>query len=84
MTFSKICNKTCSEICSKICSKQSAAVVSLLSAALLSLSIGVLYARDADHNSRMFAAASTAKQQCINACRARYRDCRHMNQLPSF
>jgi len=32
---------------------------------------------------RTFAAAHTAKQQCINACRARYRDCHHLNQLPS-
>jgi hypothetical protein len=37
-----------------------------------------------DPSSRIFAAASTAKQQCINACRARYRDCRHLNQVPSF
>jgi hypothetical protein len=29
------------------------------------------------------ASAHTAKQQCINSCRARYRDCRRMNQLPS-
>ena len=30
------------------------------------------------------ARAQTAKQQCINTCRARYRDCRRLNQLPSF
>jgi hypothetical protein len=41
-------------------------------------------ARDADLASHTVAAAPTAKQQCINACRARYRDCRHLNQLPSF
>ena len=29
-------------------------------------------------------AAHTPKQQCINTCRARYRDCRHLNQLPSW
>jgi hypothetical protein len=29
------------------------------------------------------AAAATAKQQCMTACRARYRDCRRLNQLPS-
>jgi hypothetical protein len=28
-------------------------------------------------------AAHTAKQQCANTCRARYRDCRRLNQLPS-
>jgi hypothetical protein len=66
------------------CSKRSFAVVSLLFAVLLSLSIGTLNARDADLASRIFAAAQTAKQQCINTCRARYRDCRRMNQVPSF
>jgi hypothetical protein len=30
------------------------------------------------------ARAQTAKQQCINTCGVRYRDCRHLNQLPSF
>src|SRR4029450_9904645 len=59
-------------------------MVSLLFAVLLSLSIGTLNARDADLASRTFAAAQTAKQQCINTCRARYRDCRRLNQLPSF
>lgn len=66
------------------CSKRSFAVASLLSAVLLSSSIGTLNARDAALASRTFAAAQTAKQQCMNTCRARYRDCRHMNQLPSF
>ena len=65
------------------CSKRSSAVASLLFAVLLSLSIGTLNARDADLASRTFAAAHTAKQRCINTCRARYRDCRHLNQLPS-
>jgi hypothetical protein len=66
------------------CSKRPFAVASLLSAVLLSSSIGTLNARDAALASRTFAAAQTAKQQCMNTCRARYRDCRHMNQLPSF
>ena len=66
------------------CSKRSFAVVSPLLAWLLSLSIGTLNARDADLASRTFAAAQTAKQKCINTCRARYRDCRHLNQVPSF
>jgi hypothetical protein len=65
------------------CSKRSFVVVSLFFAVLLSLSIGTLSARDADLAYRTFAAAQTAKQQCINTCRARYRDCRHLNQLPS-
>ena len=62
------------------CSKRSFAVVSLLFAVLLSLSIGTLNARDADLASRTFAAAQTAKWKCINTCRARYRDCRRLNQ----
>jgi hypothetical protein len=66
------------------CSKRSFAVVSFLFAALLSLSIGTLKARDADLEFRTFAAAQTAKQRCINTCRAHYRDCRHLNQLPAF
>jgi len=66
------------------CSKGSLAVVSLLFAVLLLLSIRTLNARDADLASRTFVAAQTAKQQCINTCRARYRDCLHLNQLPSF
>ena|SRR6516165_5612589 len=41
-------------------------------------------ARDADLASHTVAAAPTAKQQCISICRARYRDCRRLNQLPSF
>ena len=69
-------------------SKRSFAVISTLFAVFLSLlsvavSTGTLNARDADLASRTFAATQTAKQQCINACRARYRDCRHLNQLPS-
>jgi hypothetical protein len=66
------------------CSMRSFAVISLLFAVLLSLSIGKLNARDADLASRTFAAAQTTKQKCINTCRARYRDCRRLNQLPSF
>jgi len=64
-------------------SKRSFADVSLLLAALLlSLSIGTLNARDADLTSRTFAAAQSAKQKCVNTCRARYRNCRRLNQLP--
>ena len=65
------------------CSKLLFAIVSLLFAVLLSPGIGALNARDADLASRTSAAAQTAKQQCINNCRARYRDCRRLNQLPS-
>jgi hypothetical protein len=65
------------------CTKRWFAIVSVVFAVLLSLNIGTLNAREADVASRTFAAAQTAKQQCINACRARYRDCRHLKQLPS-
>ena len=64
--------------------KRSFALVSLLFALLLSLSIGTLHARDADAPSPTFAAAQTPKQKCINTCRARYRDCRRLNQVPPF
>jgi hypothetical protein len=65
------------------CSKQSFAVVFVLFAALLSLNQGTLNARDAGLAPLAFAAAQTAKQQCINTCRARYRDCRSLKQIPS-
>jgi hypothetical protein len=45
---------------------------------LLFLSVGTLNARDADLVSHAFAAAQT------DTCRARYRDCRRLNQIPSF
>ena len=61
-------------------SKRSFAVVSVL---LLSLSAGTLNARDSDLASRTFAAAQTAKQKCMNTCRARYRDCQSKKQIPS-
>jgi hypothetical protein len=62
------------------CSKRSFAIISLLFAVLLSSGIGTLDARDADLASRSFAAAQTAKQQCVNTCRARYSDC--MTDVP--
>ena len=65
------------------CGKPAFAVFPLF-AALLSLSIGTLNARNADLAPRNFAAAHTAKQKCINTCRARFRDCRRLNQAPSF
>ena len=63
-------------------SKWSFAVTSLVFM-LLALSVETLNARDADLGPRAVAAAQTAKQQCLNNCRARYRDCRRLNQLPS-
>ena len=64
------------------CSKRSFTIVSALFAVLLSSSTGTLNARDADLAPLTFAAAQTA-EQCINACRARYRDCRSLKQIPS-
>jgi hypothetical protein len=66
------------------CSKRSFAVVSVLFTFLLSLSAGTLNARDTDPASLTLAAAQSAKQQCTNTCRARYRDCRSLKQIPSF
>ena len=65
------------------CRRRSSAFVSVLFA-LLSLGTGTLNARDADPASVIFAAAQTTKQQCMNACRARYRDCLALRQIPSF
>ena len=59
------------------------AVISIVLAALLSLSAGPLGARELDPAAWVLAAAPTAKQQCMNTCHARYRDCRRLNQLPS-
>ena len=64
------------------CSKRSFAVTSVLFAPLNLLSAGTLNARHAASDT--FAAAQTAKQKCINTCRARYRDCLCLNQLPSL
>ena len=47
------------------CSKRSFAIIALL----LSLSTGILNARDADLTSLTLAAAQTAKRQCGNTCR---------------
>jgi hypothetical protein len=65
-------------------SKRLFAIVSVVFAVLLSLFPGTLSARDGDLASFIFAAAQTAKQQCINTCRSRYRDCLSKKQIPSF
>src|ERR1700739_5014496 len=89
-------NKSCNSMtnCSKLAlffdlgrlamkfSKRSFSVVSVLFALLLSFSTRTLNAGDADLDSLIFAAAHTANQQCINTCRARYRDCRSLGQIP--
>jgi len=62
-------------------SKLKFAIIPVLFAVLLSSSKEALNAREADLAPLTFAAA---KQQCTNTCRARYRDCRRLKQLPSF
>jgi hypothetical protein len=62
----------------------SARLVVLLSSFALLMSTGILNARDADLTSNTFVAVSTAKQQCLNICRSRYRDCRSLKQIPPF
>ena len=64
------------------CSKRSIAIMPVLFA-LLQLSTGTLNARDADLTALTFAAAQTAKRQRMNTCRARYRDCLSLKQIPS-
>src|SRR3954468_1182643 len=64
--------------------KRSFAVICVVLASYLSLCcIGMLEARDANAGSVTLARAQSSKQQCVNTCRARYRDCRRLNQLPS-
>jgi hypothetical protein len=63
------------------CSRRSFAVVSAVFAVLLSLSTGTLNARDVDLTPLTLLAAQTAKQQCMNTCRARYRNCRALKQI---
>ena len=66
------------------CSKRSFAIVSVFLALVLSLGPETLNAGDSDSGAHTFAIAQTAKQKCMSTCRARYRDCRRLNQLPSF
>lgn len=65
------------------CTKRFFAAAPVALAVFLSLTAGTVSARDADLASRSVAAAQTAKQQCLNTCRVRYRDCRRLGQLPS-
>ena len=62
------------------CTKQSFSVVTVLFVALLPSRLGASEAR----TYTTFAAAHTAKQQCTNLCRERYRACFSLKQIPSF
>ena len=50
----------------------------------LALPAATVKARDANDKPLTFAAAQTDKQKRTNACRARYRDCVKLNQIPTF
>jgi hypothetical protein len=50
----------------------------------LALPANTVRARDGDDKPFMVAAAQTHKQKRVNACRARYRDCVKLNQIPTF
>jgi len=41
-------------------------------------------ARDGDDKPLTLAATQSSKQKHMNACRARYRDCVKLNQIPTF
>jgi len=58
------------------------AVVFLFSA--LVLPAATVKARDGDDKPFTVAAAQTHKQKRVSACRARYRDCVKLNQIPPF
>jgi len=65
------------------CNKRPSYVASVFFAGLLLPSLGTLHAGEYP-NSRTLAAAQTAKQQCVNTCRARYRDCRRQDQISPY
>jgi hypothetical protein len=48
------------------------------------LALPAAIARDVDGKPFTVAASQSHKQRRINACRARYRDCVKLNQIPSF
>jgi hypothetical protein len=50
----------------------------------LTLPAATVKARDGDDKPFAVAAAQTHKQKRVNACRARYRDCVKLNQIPTF
>jgi hypothetical protein len=52
--------------------------------AALELPAATVKARDADDKPLTVAAAQMSKHKQINACRARYRDCVKLSQIPSF
>ena len=65
-------------------SKRLFAIVSILFAVLPSSSTEAIDVHDAGLASLTFAAALTAKQQCLNTCRVRYRSCLSLKLIPPF
>jgi hypothetical protein len=61
--------------------QRSFVIIFVLVASALSFDPGPVNARDIGPT---VAASHSAKRQCTNACRARYRDCRWKGQIPSF
>lgn len=58
--------------------------VGLLSALAVTIAPGPpAAARSGDLDPRSFTAGLATKQQCVRTCRDRYRDCRHIKQLPA-
>jgi len=66
--------------------KASISSFALLSIFLVALALptATVKARDADDKPLTLAATQTDKQKRTNACRARYRDCVKLNQIPTF
>jgi hypothetical protein len=50
----------------------------------LALPATTVSARDGGDKPLTFAAAQSSKHRHLSACRARYRDCLKLNQIPSF
>jgi hypothetical protein len=50
----------------------------------LALSTATVKAGNSDNKPSTVAAAQSSKQKQTNACRARYRDCVKLNQIPPF
>jgi hypothetical protein len=58
--------------------------VSVFSALVLTSDDGMARDNDATPTPLIVAAAQVSKPKQINACRARYRDCLKLNQIPAF
>jgi hypothetical protein len=66
------------------CSNWLSVLIAMGFASLVSLWPATTKADDADHAAKTFAATQSDKNQRAKACRARYRDCLALKQIPSF